>query len=54
MNLSGVKLFILNVTGADLTEANLEGASDLNMLQSEGAVFCKKIMPDGSENNSGC
>ena len=45
---------MLKVTGVDLTEANSEGAGDLNMLQSEGAIFCKTIMPDGSENNSGC
>ena len=53
-NLTGVRLFMLKVTGVDLTEANSEGAGDLNMLQSEGAIFCKTIMPDGSENNSGC
>jgi uncharacterized protein YjbI with pentapeptide repeats len=43
-----------NLTKANLTEANLKDAKGFNTSDTSGAVFCKTIMPDGSENNSAC
>lgn len=41
-------LLHVNLSGADLTNASLTKVS------TNGAVFCKTIMPSGSINNSGC
>ena len=47
-----------NLTGASLKEANLTDAVlmgvNLDGADTTGAIFCRTIMPDLSQNNSGC
>jgi len=45
-------LFKANLTNTNLTKASLEIARNFNTADT--TVFCRTIMPDGSENNSGC
>ena len=53
----------VNLVGADLTGANLAGSNmtDANLSKAilvdtnfEGAIFCQTIMPEGTEDNTGC
>ena len=57
-NLTEARLDGANLTGASLKEANLTDAVlmgvNLDGADTTGGRFCRTIMPDGSENNSGC
>ena len=57
-NLESTKLVGANLNGADLRWASLLAAdlsgADMTDAQLEGAIFCKTVMPDGTQNNSHC
>jgi Pentapeptide repeats (8 copies) len=52
-NLAGTKLGLADLTGANLLGASLFGA-DLAGATTDGAMFCRTLMPDGSTNNGSC
>jgi len=43
-----------NLSGANLTGANLEKVDNFDTANTTNTKFCRTIMPDGSMNNSGC
>ena len=52
--LSGANFTKANLSGACLIDADFTGAIFANNTNLANAVFCRTIMPDGTENNSGC
>lgn len=67
-DLSGANLYGANLEGAMLRNANLAGATlswasllgadltgaDISDARFDGVIFCKTIMPDGSQNDANC
>lgn len=52
-NLRSADLEGADVSGANLTDANLERA-DIRNWKTDGAIFCRTTMPDGSVNTVNC
>jgi hypothetical protein len=53
-DLRGADLRGTNLSGACFTGASLEGAKLGASVNRHGAIFCNTVMPDGSNDGSGC
>lgn len=57
-NLQGTRLVGAMLAGATLSWSNMTGAdltgADVTDARLDGVIFCRTIMPDGSENNANC